>query len=134
MSLCANDRFEVYSSDLFSRVLFSLLPPLLAIALPALSRRLFALFFPSKSTLFCRARGAAQSSERGNFRMDLSTKFGKEIPSRNLPKKRSVIVLAMQITHDQVVKKQDMSYKIRLMLNQYSRASDRSMAPPLPVK
>ena len=28
--------------------------------------------------------------ERGSVRMDLSTKFGKEIPSRNLREKRSV--------------------------------------------
>ena len=64
--------------DLFSRVLCSFLPPLL-------SGRLFALFSPSKSALFCRAKGTAQSLERGSFRMDLSTKFGKELPSRNLP-------------------------------------------------
>ena len=54
------------------------------------SGHLFALFSPSKSALFCRAKGTAQISERGNFRMDLSTKFGKEIPSRNLREKRSV--------------------------------------------
>ena len=53
------------------------------------SRHLSALFSSSKSVLFCRGRGTAQSSERGSFRMDLSTKFGKEIPSRNLRKKRS---------------------------------------------
>ena len=70
---------------------FFLLPPLLATPLPPhFSRHLFALFFPSKSALFCRAKGRAQSVERGSLRMDLSTKFGKEIPSRNLRKKRSV--------------------------------------------
>ena len=53
------------------------------------SRHLFALFFPSKSALFCRERGTAQSLERGIFRMDLSTKFGKEIPFRNLRENRS---------------------------------------------
>ena len=31
----------------------------------------------------------AQILERGSFRIDLSTKFGKEIPSRNLREKRS---------------------------------------------
>ena len=54
------------------------------------SRHLFALFSASKSALFCRAKGIAQSLERGSLRMDLSTKFGKEIPSRNLRKRRSV--------------------------------------------
>ena len=49
------------------------------------SRYLFAPFFsPSKSALFCRAKCTAQSSERGRFRKNMSTKFGKEIPSRNL--------------------------------------------------
>ena len=38
--------------------------------------------------LFCRAKGTAQSLERGGSRMDLSTKFGKEIPSRNLHEKK----------------------------------------------
>ena len=52
----------------------------------------FSPFFPpSKSALFCRAKGTAQSLERGSSGMDLSTKFGKEIPSRNLRKKRSVL-------------------------------------------
>ena len=32
---------------------------------------------PSKSALFCTAKGTAQSLVRGSFRMDLSTKFGK---------------------------------------------------------
>ena len=45
------------------------------------SGHLLALFSPSKSALFCRAKGTVQSSERVNFRTDLSTKFGKEIPS-----------------------------------------------------
>ena len=57
-----------------------------------ISRHLFALLSLSKSALFCRAKGAAQSLERGNSGMDLSTKFGKEIPSRNLREKRSVYV------------------------------------------
>ena len=52
-------------------------------------RHLLALFFPLKSALFCRERGTAQSLESGSFRMDLSTRFGKEIPSRNLREKRS---------------------------------------------
>ena len=34
----------------------------------------------------------AQILERGSFRMNLSTKFGKEIPSRNLRKKWSDLV------------------------------------------
>ena len=42
----------------------------------------------NQCALFCRARGTAQSLERGSFRMDLSTKFGKESPSRNLREKR----------------------------------------------
>ena len=54
------------------------------------SRCLFALFSPSNSALFCRAKRTAQSLERSRFRVDLSTKFGKEIPSRNLHEKRSV--------------------------------------------
>ena len=39
---------------------------------------------PSESALFCGVQGTAHSLERGSFRMDLSTKFGKEVPSRNL--------------------------------------------------
>ena len=46
---------------------------------------------PSKSALFCRAKRTAHSLERGSFRMDISTEFGKEIPSRNLREKRSGI-------------------------------------------
>ena len=57
------------------------------------SRHTFALFSPSKSALFCRVKGTAQSLERGTSGMDLSTKFGKEIPSRNLRKKRSETAL-----------------------------------------
>ena len=53
------------------------------------SGHLFALFSPLKSALFCRAKGTIQSLEIGSFRMDLSRKFGKEIPSRNLREKRS---------------------------------------------
>ena len=32
-----------------------------------------------------------EGADRGSFRMGLSTKFGKEIPLRNLPEKRSVL-------------------------------------------
>ena len=78
-------------SDLFSRVLFSSLPRLLATPLPPLFSAHFRPFPPSKSALFCRGKGTAQSLERGRSGMDLSTKFGKEIPSRNLRKKRSVL-------------------------------------------
>ena len=53
------------------------------------SRHIFALFSLSQSALFCRAKGTAQSLERSSFGMDLATKFGKEIPSRNLREKRS---------------------------------------------
>ena len=53
-----------------------------------LSPHHFRPFLPSKSALFCRAKGTAQSLERGSLRMDFSTKFGKEIPSRNLHKKK----------------------------------------------
>ena len=55
------------------------------------SRRLSTLFSPSKSALFCRAKGTAPSLESGSLRMDLSKDFRKEIPSRNLRKKRSEI-------------------------------------------
>ena len=58
----------------------------------AFSRHIFAIFSPSKSALFCRAKGTVQSLERGSSGMDLSTEFGKEIPSRNLREKRSVPV------------------------------------------
>ena len=78
-------------SDQFSRVLFSFLPPLLATPLPLIFSALFRPVLPSKSALFCRAKGTPQSLERGGFRMDLSTRFGKEILSRNLRKKRSAI-------------------------------------------
>ena len=54
------------------------------------SRPIAALFSPLQGTLFCRAKGTEQSLDRVSFRMDLSTKFGKEIPSRNLRGKRSV--------------------------------------------
>ena len=54
------------------------------------SGHLFALFSHSKSSLFCRAKGTAQILERSSFRMDLSTKFGKEIPYRNPREKESV--------------------------------------------
>ena len=56
---------------------------------PPFSGHLFALCSPSKSALFCRAKGTAQILGRGTFRTHLSTKFGKEIPSRNLREKRS---------------------------------------------
>ena len=56
------------------------------------SRHLSTLFSPSKSALFCRAKGTAPGLESGSLRMDLSKDFGKEIPSRNLRKKRSVFV------------------------------------------
>ena len=53
---------------------------------------LFTLFsHSSKSALFCRAKGTAQSLERGSFSIDLSTKLGKEMPSRNPREKGSEI-------------------------------------------
>ena len=64
--------FRVRQRDLF---LFSFLPLLLA--------------SPLKTALFCRARGTAQSLERGDFSADLSTIFGKQIPSRTLHENRS---------------------------------------------
>ena len=76
-------------TDLFSRALFSFCPLCWPPLFLPFSRHLCALFSASKSALFCRAKGTAQSLERGSLRMDLSTKFGKEIPSRNLRKKRS---------------------------------------------
>ena len=51
---------------------------------PLLATPLFTLFSPSRNALFCRGMGTAQSLERGSLGMDLSKKFGKEIPSRNL--------------------------------------------------
>ena len=53
------------------------------------SRHIFAISSPSKSALFCRAKGTVQSLGRGSSGMDLPTEFGKEIPSRNLREKRS---------------------------------------------
>ena len=44
-------------------------------------------FSPSETALFCRTKCRAQSLERGSFRMDFSTKFGKEIPSQICVKK-----------------------------------------------
>ena len=73
----------------FSHVLFSFLPLFWPPLFLTFSRHLFALAPPSKSTLFCSAKGRAQRLETGSFRMDLSTKFGKETPSRNLREKRS---------------------------------------------
>ena len=71
------------------RVLFSFLPLCWPPLFLPLSRHLQSTFSPSKSALFCRAKGTAPSLERGSLRMDLSKDFGKEIPSRNLRKKRS---------------------------------------------
>ena len=62
-------------------------PPLFV----SFSRHLFALSRPSKSALFCRVMGTAQSLKRGMLRVDFARKFGKEIPSRKLREKRSVI-------------------------------------------
>ena len=56
----------------------------MATPLPPLLLALFALFSTSKSALFRRAKGIAHGLWRGSFRMDLSAKFGKEIPSRTL--------------------------------------------------
>ena len=41
-----------------------------------------------RAALFCRAKGTAQSLKRGRSGMDLPPKFGKEIPSRTLRKKK----------------------------------------------
>ena len=49
----------------------------------------------SKSALFCREKGTAQILERSSFRVDLSTKVGKEIPSRNLREKGSGLHMGM---------------------------------------
>ena len=57
------------------------------------ARHLFALFSASKSALFCRAKDTAQSLERASLRMDLSTKFGKEVPSRDLRKEGQSMTL-----------------------------------------
>ena len=76
-------------TDLFSRVLFPFCPFCWRPLFLSFSWHLSALFSSSKSALFCRGRGTAQSSERGSFRMNLSPKFGKEIHSGNLREKRS---------------------------------------------
>ena len=56
------------------------------------SQHFFALLSPSKSALFCRARGTAKSLGRGNFSVNLCRKFAKETPSRNLRENRSVFI------------------------------------------
>ena len=70
-------------ADLFPHVLFSFLPPLLATPLPLLFS---APFCPSLPLEECSVERRAQHRtwRRGNFRMDISTQFGKEAPSRNL--------------------------------------------------
>ena len=75
----------------FHALLFSLLLPLLATPFCPFSPHLMAFFSPSKKVLCSVEQRARHTSWRGNFRMDLSTKFGKEIPSRNLREKRSVL-------------------------------------------
>ena len=50
----------------------------------------FALFSSQKLVCSVEQWGTVQSLERGSFRIDLCTNFGKEIPSRNLREKRSV--------------------------------------------
>ena len=67
-------------SDMFSRVLF---PPLLTTPLPPRCMAPCRRFSPPRKVLCL---------ERDSFGMDLSTKFGKEIPSRNLHEKRSDFV------------------------------------------
>ena len=88
--LAKKGRFHFTVTDLFSRVLFFLFCPL---CWPPLFSPLFSAPFcpclPLKSALFCREKGTEQSLERGSFRTDLSPKFGKEIPSRNLRENRS---------------------------------------------
>ena len=75
-----------------SRVFFSFLPFLLATPLPPPFLGTFLPFSPPRKVLCSVEEGAQQQSlERGSFRMDLSRKFGKEIPSRDLRKKRSVL-------------------------------------------
>ena len=72
-------------TDLFSRVLFFVLPLLPATPFSAPSLRTFSPFSPPRKVLCSIERRALHRSWRcGNFRMDLSTKFGKAIPSRNL--------------------------------------------------
>ena len=83
------------NTDLFSRVPFFLSALFADHPFPPFSRHLFAPFSPLKSALFCRATGTAQSLERGSSRMDLSPKFGKEIPSRNLRKKKVRLLQAL---------------------------------------
>ena len=73
-------------------------PPLLL----SFSRHFFALFSPTESAPFCRAKGTPQSLGRGGFRTDLSADFGKEIPSRNLRKKRSVTPIPKSVLSSQM--------------------------------
>ena len=60
------------------------------------SRHIFTLFSPSKSALFCRTKGTAQSLERAVLGWTSLKSSGKEIPSRNLRKKRSVSPLSIK--------------------------------------
>ena len=46
----------------------------------------------SKSALLCRAKGTARSLKGSSFRVDISTKFRTETPSRSLREKRSASV------------------------------------------
>ena len=72
--------------DLFSSILFPCCPPLCC---PPLFLPFFGSFLPSSPLEKCAVcsverKATAQSLERGSFRMSLSTRFGKEIPSRNV--------------------------------------------------
>ena len=80
-------------SDLFSRALSSFCPMFAGhcSSSPFLLGSFLPFPPPSKSALYCRARGAAQSLESSNIRMDFSTKSGKETRSRNVRENRSVV-------------------------------------------
>ena len=99
----------------FHASLFPFLPSLVATPLPPLfsapSRPflpLVALFSPSKRALICRAKGTAQSLEKGSFRVDVSSKFGKEIPEIYVKKVR-----VLSASHDVMVGQPIRGLKLR---------------------
>ena len=73
---------------------------------------------PSKSALFCRAKGTAQSLERGSSGKDLSTDFEKEIPSRNLREKRSEEEDPLNLVHPLNISAAPLSTTIEPLLQQ----------------
>ena len=84
--------YELQLPDLFSRVLLPFCHPL-----APFSRRFFALFSPSKSALFCGAKGTAQSLKRGQFQDEPHPKSsGRKFLPEICREKRSVTVLVLR--------------------------------------